>query len=61
MVATLERRGTVTLAIGDDGVRITVGLPAENDRHVDHWAHVQNELGVPHLSANRPEQRSGRE
>ena len=44
VVAALERRGTVTRAIGDDGVRITVGLPAENDRLVDHWADVQHEL-----------------
>ncbi len=46
VVAALERRGTVTRAIGDDGVRITVGLPAENDRLVDHWADVQHELGL---------------
>jgi histidinol-phosphate aminotransferase len=46
VVAALERRGTVTRGIGDDGVRITVGHPAENDRLVAHWVEVQGELAA---------------
>ena len=40
IVRDLERRGTVTRAIGDLGVRITIGTPAENDRVLAHWAEL---------------------
>jgi len=40
IVAALEQLGTITRAIGNDGVRITVGLPEENDRLVEQWPRV---------------------
>jgi len=47
IVAALEQRGTVTRGIGHHGVRITVGLPEENDRLVEQWIAVAAGTAAP--------------
>lgn len=44
VVSALERSGAVTRGIGDHGVRITVGLPDENDRLLTAWSKAVSPL-----------------
>jgi len=48
VVAALEERGVATRRVADQGVRVTIGLPAENDRFLAAWHDV-----LPHRLARR--------
>lgn len=54
LALALERRGVVTRPVGDFGVRVTIGLRAENDRFIESFVSAATEIGLDATSWTSP-------